>query len=49
MVVIDVDKSLSNSDVYDHRCIENIKKLYKWAGKGYDKHLYKEIIESTMV
>ena len=29
MVTIGVDQSLSNSAMYGHRCLENIKKLYK--------------------
>ena len=33
MVTIGVDQSLSNSAVYEHRCLENIKKLYKSVGE----------------
>ena len=33
MATIGVDQSLSNSEIYEHRCLENIKKLYKYAGK----------------
>ena len=32
MVTIGVDKSLSNSSLYEHRCLENIKNSYQSAG-----------------
>ena len=35
--------------MYGHRCLENIKKLYKSAGKCDDQQQYKGIIESEMV
>ena len=49
MVVLGVVQSLSNSALYKHRCLGNIKKLYKSAGKCYDRQKYKVVIESTMV
>ena len=49
MVTIGIDQSLSNSVLYEHRCLENIKKLYKSASKYYDKKKYKNILESDMV
>ena len=30
---IGIDPSLSNNTIYEHKCIENIKKLYKQAIK----------------
>ena len=33
MATISVDQSLSNSDFYEHRYLENIKKLYKSTGE----------------
>ena len=30
-------KSLSNTDFYEHRCLENIKTLYKLDGKFDDQ------------
>ena len=30
---IGIDQSLSNNSLYEHKCLENIKKLYKHAGK----------------
>ena len=34
---IGVDSSLSNNTIYEHKCLENIKKLYKQAGKCDDQ------------
>ena len=30
---IGIDQSLSNNDLYEHKCLQNIKKLHKQAGK----------------
>ena len=49
MVDIGVEQSLSNCVKYEHRCLENIKKLYKTEGKCDDKQQYKAIIEAEMV
>ena len=49
MVTIEVYQSLSNSDLYEHRCMDNIKKLYKNAGKCDYQHQYKGIIEAATV
>ena len=49
MVTIDVDRSLSKSALYEHRFIENIKKLYKSPGKCDDKQQYKAITEAAIV
>ena len=46
---IGTDQSLSNSDLFEHICIQNIKKLYKHAGKCDDQKQLKYILESTMV
>ena len=35
--------------MYEHRCLENIKRLYKTAGKCDDQQQYKDILEETMV
>ena len=37
MVTIGFDQSLSNSAMYEHICLENIKKLYKSSGKFDDQ------------
>ena len=49
MVEIGVDQSFSNSAMYENRCLENIKKLYKYAFKCDCQQQYKAIIESVMV
>ena len=35
--------------MYEHRCPENIKKLYKSSGKGDNQEQYKAICEAYMV
>ena len=49
MVAIGIYQSLSNSDLYEHRCLENINKLYKNAGTCDYQQKYKSTIESVMV
>ena len=49
MVTIGVNQSLSNSRIYEHVCLENIKILYKNYGKCDDQQHYKAILESEMV
>ena len=49
MVIIGIYQLLSNSAIYEYRCLENIKKLYTSAGKFDDQHQYKSIIEAEMV
>ena len=49
MVTIGIGKSLRNSPLYKHIRLENIKKLYKWAGKCENQQQYKDIIEVEMV
>ena len=49
MVTTELDQSLRNSRIYEHRCLENVKKLYKSSGKWDDQQHYKAIIESEMV
>ena len=49
MVTIRFEKSLSNSTLYEHRCLENTKKLLKTAGKCDDQQQYKVILDIEMV
>ena len=35
--------------MYEHICLESIKKLYKYSGKCHDQQQYKAILESSMV
>ena len=40
MVAIGLDQSLSNNALYEHRCLENIKKLYKSYEKCDNQQKY---------
>ena len=44
-----LNQSLGYSAIYEHRCLENIKKLYKYSGKCDDWQQYKAILEAAMV
>ena len=46
---IGIDQYLSNNDIYEHKCLENIKKIYKQAGKCDDHQQFKYILEAAMV
>ena len=46
---IGIDPYLSNNSIYEHKCIENIKTLYKQAGKCDDQQQFKDILEDNMV
>ena len=46
---IGIDQSLSNNAIYEHKCIENIKKLYKQAGKCDDQQQFKYILDAAIV
>ena len=46
---IGIDQSLSNNAIYERKCLENIKKLYKQAGKCDNQKQCKDILESSMV
>ena len=45
IIAIVLGQLLSNSDMYEHRCLENIKKLFKSAGKCENHSQYKAIIK----
>ena len=49
MVTILFEQQWSNTAMYEHRYLENVKKLYKSAVKCDDQQQYKAIIVSTMV
>ena len=49
MKTISIDQSLSNSALFKHRCLENINKIYKHAGKCDEQQQFKDIIEAAMV
>ena len=44
-----IEQSLSNNYLYEKKCLENIKKLYKQAGKCDDQKKFKDILEDDMV
>ena len=46
---IGIDQSLINNAIHEHKFLENIKKLYKQAGKCDDHQQLKDILEATMV
>ena len=48
-VTIGIDKILINSAMYEHRCLENINKLYTSSGKCKYQQQYKSILETAMV
>ena len=35
--------------MYEHRCLENIKKLYKSTGKCYHQQQYKAILVAEII
>ena len=47
--IIGIDQSLSSNTIYEHKYLENIKNLYKQAGKFDDQQQFKDILEATMV
>ena len=46
---IGIHPSLRNNAIYEHKCIENIRKLYKQSGKCDDQQKIKDIIEAYML
>ena len=49
MNTIGIYQLLSKSDIFEHRCLQNITKLYKHAGKCDDQQQFKYILEADMV
>ena len=48
MKTIGIYQSLSKSDILEHRCLKNMKKLYQHAGKCDDQQQIKDILEAAM-
>ena len=46
---IGIDQSLSNNALFEHKFLQNIKKLYKHASKCDVQQQFKYILEATMV
>ena len=45
MVSIGVNQSLSNYTMYEHRCLENIKKSYKSSGNAMTNKNTRELLK----
>ena len=45
---IGIDSSLSNNAIYEHKCLENIKTIYKQAVKCDNQKQFKDILEADM-
>ena len=46
---IGIDQSFSSNALYGHKCLQNIKKLYKHDGKCGNQKQLKNILEDAMV
>ena len=46
---IGIHPSLSNNAIYEHKCLENIKRLYKQTGNCDNQQQLKDILEADMV
>ena len=46
---IGIDQYLSKNAIYEHKCLQNIKKLYKQAGKCDYRQEFKNNLEHAMV
>ena len=46
---IGIDQSLRINTIYEHKCLENIKNLYKQSGKCDDWQQFKDILEAIFV
>ena len=40
---------LKQQSIYEHKCLENINKLYKHAGKCDDQKQFKDFLDAAMV
>ena len=49
MKTIGIGQYLINNALYEHKCLQNIKKLYKHIGKWDDQKQFKDILEAAMV
>ena len=49
MFTVGADQSLSNSAIYEHICLGNMYKLYKYSVKCDEQQQYKANIEPSMV
>ena len=49
MKTIGIARSSFNMSTFEHRCINNIKKIYKHAGKCDDQQNLKDILEADLL
>ena len=49
MKTIGIDQSLCNRSSFEHKCMNNIKKIYQHAGKCDDQQNLKDILYADMV
>ena len=49
MKTLGIAQSLSKNAIFENKCLQNIKKLYKHAVKCDEKQQFKDIIKATMV
>ena len=49
MKTIGIDQSLRKNALFEHKCLQNIKKLYKYSGKCDNQQQFKDILEASMV
>ena len=47
--IIRIDQSLSNNAIYEHKRLENIKTLFKQAGRCDNQQKSKDILEADMI
>ena len=45
---IGIDPSLNNNTIYEHKCLEDIKKIYKQSDRCDDQKQFKDIFEAGM-
>ena len=46
---ISIDQSLSYNAIFEHKCLQNINKLYKHGSKCNNQQLFKDILDADMV
>ena len=49
MATIEIHLSLNKSAFYEHRCLKNIKNVYKYFGKRDHQQQYKSILGDALV
>ena len=49
MNTIGIDQSLFTRSSFEHRCMNNIKKIYQHAGKCDDQQNIKDILEAAIL